>query len=174
MTTQKPSSQTGCAWIENCIEMCTDRSIFVEDQGVRATVLNPKQSPVRKIHYDGCYSTRKGIRQADYILGLPGIVDVIVELKGSDTNLKEAALQVESTLEAWKQDRNAAALIAALIVYGRIEGKKKLPGRVPRAAAVISGLTSRFLKSYRILLIIEENGTRQFRFNDFIQRTHAN
>lgn len=174
MTIQKPPSQSGCAWIENCIEMCTARPIFVEDQGVRATFLNPKREPVRKVHYDGCYSARIGLRQADYILGLPGVVDVIVELKGSDTNLKEAALQVESTLEAWKQDRNAEALIAALIVFGRIEGKKKLPGRVPRTAAVISGLTARFLKSYGVLLIVKENGTQRFRFNDFIRKPHAN
>jgi hypothetical protein len=153
--------------------MCTARSVYVEYRGVRATFLNPSRKNVRKIHYDGCYSKRKDLRQADFILGLPGSVDVIVELKGSDSNLKDAALQVESTLAAWRQDANAEHSIGALIVFGRIEGKKRLPGRAPRAAAVISGLTSEFLKIHNILLVIRENGERQFRFNDFLRKRDA-
>lgn len=134
MNTQKPPSQRGCIWVENCIE------------GVRATFANPHRRQIRKVHYDGCYYTgRDG--QADYILGLPGTVDVIVELKGTDTNFKHAALQVESTLDAWKHDPHSENAVAALIIYGRIEGKKKLPGRVPRASAMIFGLTAQFQKT---------------------------
>lgn len=108
-----------------------------------------------------------------FIVGLLGTVDVIVELKGSDTNLKDAALQVESTLEAWKRDLKRENKIAALIIYGRIEGTKKLPGRLPRAAAVILGLTAEFLKTHNILLLIHENGERQFNFNDFLRKSDA-
>jgi hypothetical protein len=150
--------------------MCTDRTIYVEDRGVRATFLNPRQQQVRKIHYDGCYVPRKHkVKQTDYILGLPGSIDVIVELKGSDASIKDAARQVEDTLYAWRQDKNAAGAVAALIVYGRIEGPKKHPGRVPRTEAVISGLTAEFLKNpkIKILLIVKENGKTQFRFNLF-------
>jgi hypothetical protein len=104
---------------------------------------------------------------------LPKAVDVIIELKGSDTNLKDAALQIEGSLEAWKLDINREATIAALIIYGRIEGKKKLHGRVPRTAAVILGLTAEFLKVRGIRLLIHENGERQFTFNDFIRKNNA-
>lgn len=173
MSTQRPPSQTGCAWVEDCIEICTGRSVFVEDQGVRATFLNSARKEVRKIHYDGCYSDET-VKQADFIVGLPGIIDVIVELKGSDSNLKTAALQVESTLEAWKQDSKRGRAIAALIVYGRIEGAKKLPGRLPRAYAVISGLTAEFLKRHGVLLRIHENGERRFTFNNFLRNSDAN
>jgi hypothetical protein len=148
--------------------MCTGRSVYVEDQGVRATFVNPRRREIRKIHYDGCYSTGNG-RQADFIVGLSGMIDVIIELKGSDTNLKEAAQQVESTLDEWRVDPKREHVIAALIIYGRIEGPKKLPGRLPRAAAVIFGLTAEFLNIHRILLRIHENGERQFTFNDFLR-----
>ena len=168
MTTQKPPSQPGCKWIEECIEVCTGAAVYVEDEGVRATFLNPRRREIRKIHYDGCYAPQRG-RQADYIVGLPGI-DVIVELKGSDTKLKDAAQQVGSTIEDWKQDPKRQNTIAALIVYGRIEGPKKLPGRLPRAAAVILGLTAEFLKTHKILLLIRENGERRFSFNDFLRK----
>ncbi|MGD0938254.1 MAG: hypothetical protein ABR905_00995 [Terracidiphilus sp.] len=172
MSTQRPPSQAGCAWVEECIEMCTGHTVYVEDDGVRATFLNPRGRKIRKVHYDGCYAAKKG-RQADFILGLPRVVDVIIELKGSDTNLKDAASQIESSLESWKRDPKRHATIAALIIYGRIEGKKKLPGRVPRTAAVILGLTAEFLKVRGIRLLIHENGERQFTFNDFLRKNNA-
>jgi hypothetical protein len=172
MNTLRHPSQPGCAWVEECIEICTERTVYVEDEGVRATFLNPKGRKIRKIHYDGCYAAKKE-RQADFILGLPKVVDVIIELKGSDANLKDAALQIESSLEAWKQDSKRHTTIAALIIYGRIEGKKKLPGRVPRTAAVILGLTAEFLKVRGIRLLIHENGERQFTFNDFLEKKNA-
>jgi hypothetical protein len=172
MSTQRPPSQPGCIWAEDCIEICTGRSVYVEDEGVRATFLNPRGRKIRKIHYDGCYAAKKG-RQADFILGLPKVVDVIIELKGSDANLKDAAQQVESTLESWKEDDKSEGAIAALIIYGRIEGKKKLPGRVPRTTAVILGLTAEFLKVRGILLLIHENGDRQFTFGEFLRKNDA-
>ena len=172
MNTQRPPSQPDCNWAENCIEICTGTSVYVEDRGVRATFVNPRRKEIRKIQYDGCYSLRAG-RQADFIVGLRGTIDVIIELKGSDTNLKEAAQQVESTLDAWREDPKRENRIAALIIYGRIEGPKKLPGRLPRAAAVIFGLTAEFLNKRKILLLIHENGEKQFAFSDFLRKSDA-
>jgi hypothetical protein len=162
----KPPSQPGCSWVEECIEECDAPSLFVEDRGVRATFLNPRGRRLRKVHDDGCYGPRD-TRQADFIVGLIGVVDVVVELKQSDTNIKGAADQVEETLDAWRQDGKRAPSVAALIVYGRIEGTKKLPGRLPRAKAVISGIVARFVKR-GTLIVIAENGARQYSFTDFI------
>ena len=162
----KPPSQPGCSWVEDCIEECDAASVYVEEQGVRATFLKPKGRRLRKVHYDGCYAPR-GARQADYIVGLVGVVDVVVELKRSDTNIKGAADQVEETLHAWRQDTKRAPAVAALIVYGCIEGTKKLPGRLPRAKAVISGIVARFVKR-GTLIVIAESGARQYSFTDFL------
>lgn len=167
MNTQRPPSQPGCAWVENCIEVCTDLLVYVEDQGVRATFENPRSRQVRKIHYDGCYCTGSG-KRADYIVGLPDEIDIIIELKGTDTNLKLAGRQVEETLNEWEHDPKSAREIAALIIYGRIEGSKKLPGRVPRTAAAALGLRAAFLRTRGKLLLIHENGKRRFRFSDFV------
>lgn len=166
MSTPGPPSQPGCTWAEECIEICTSRTVYVEDEGVRATFRNPRRKKIRKVHYDGCYSKAPN-PQADFIVGLVGTIDVIVELKGSDSNLKHAAAQIDHTVHAWRQDPKAEKQIAGLIIYGRIEGRKKLPGRVPRAAASISGLTAQFLRAHRALLIIRENGRGQFTFEDF-------
>jgi hypothetical protein len=163
----KPPSQAGCSWVEECVEECDGPSLFVEEEGVRATFQNPRKERLRKVHYDGCYAPT-GAQQADYILGLVNVIDVVVELKKTDTNIRGAADQIESTIHSWRTDQKRAPRIAALIVYGRIEGPKRLPGRIPRAKAVISGVVARFLKR-GTLLLIEETGRRQYNFRDFME-----
>jgi hypothetical protein len=163
----KPPSQDGCSWVEECIEECDGPTLFVEEEGVRATFRNTRRQRLRKVHNDGCYAPAV-LLQADYILGLNGVVDVVVELKGSDTKIKSAADQVESTLLRWRQDAKRAPEVAALIVYGRVEGPKKLPGRIPRAKAVITGVVARFLRR-GTFLIIEETGRKQYSFRDFME-----
>jgi hypothetical protein len=176
MTTPKNPSQPGCEWVEECIEVCDAPSVFVEDRGVRATFLNPRREKIRKITYDDCYCKGVQEKQADYIIGKIGIIDIIVELKGTDTNLKGgrgAGLQVEYTLEAWKQDKNKAPKVAALIIFGRIEGRKKRPGRRPRASAAKESVERDFLRRHKVLLLVHENGEKQFRFNDFLHKPLA-
>lgn len=173
MTTPKPPSQPGCQWAEECIEICNSTSVFVEERGVRATFLNPQIEIIRKIHYDGCYNKTPGTRQSDFIVGKPNQIDVIVELKGSDTNLKKAALQVECTLLAWREDPNRCGRIAGLIIFGCIQGKKKRPGRRPKAESMVQAVRLDFLRRNKTLLLIHENGERQFTFNDFLRKSNA-
>jgi hypothetical protein len=161
-----------------CIELCAEGKTFVEENGVRATFLKPRRKAVRKIRYDRCYCERRDTKQADYIIGVVGLVDVITELKGSDTNLKgsdgrSAANQVESTLIDWRNDPLAARRIAALIVYGRIEGKKKGAGRRPRARSTVQSLEAYFLRKFEVLLLVRESGEVHFKFSDFLPRSSA-
>ena len=81
MTKPRPPSQPGCKWIERCIESCDDPAVFVEENGVRATFANPRRRRIRKVYYDGCYWTNRGELKADYIVGLPSVLDVIVNSK---------------------------------------------------------------------------------------------
>jgi hypothetical protein len=176
MTTQKPPSQPGCEWVEECIELCTAASIYIEEQGVAATFLNPRRRRVRKVHYDGCYNKVAGIYKADYILSLPGVVDVVIELKGSHTNLKHALEQVVSTLEDWQVDPNCGARPAALIVYGAIQTRDGLPRRRPNANSSIQAVGADFRRRFkgRFILLVRESGSEQFRFNDFLRKSSAN
>jgi hypothetical protein len=174
MTIQKPPSQPECEWVEECIESCDATSVYVVERGVGATFLNSRRKKIRKIHYDGCYNKTPGVKQADYIVGMPDVLDVIVELKGSDTNIKEAYFQVESTLEAWRVNPARYRKIVCLIVYGRIEGKKKLAGRVPRANSMKDSAERQFLGANKALLLVRESGSEQFNFNDFLRKTDAN
>ena len=171
MTTQKPLSQPGCEWIDECVESCDATSVYVVEHGVSATFLNPRRKPIRKIHYDDCYNKSPKVLKADYIVGMPEVVDVIVELKGSD--LKHASAQVESTLEAWQLNPIRFPKIVCLIIFGRIEGKKKKAGRTPRMNSLKESVEREFLRRNKTLLWVRESGMEQFRFNDFLRKQDA-
>jgi hypothetical protein len=171
MTIPKPPSQPGSEWVEECIESCDATSVYVVERGVGATFLNPRRKQIRKIHYDGCYKKTPGVKQADYIVGMPDVVDVIVELKGSD--IKHASAQVVSTLEAWKLNPIRFRKIVCLIVFGRIEGKKKRAGRTPRMNSMRESVERAFLRTNKTLLLVRESGAEQFKFNDFLKKTNA-
>ena|ERR1017187_5678344 len=175
MTIQKTPSQSGCKWVEECIELCDANPVFVDEYGVRATFLNPRRKQIRKIRYDGCYNKNAGV-QADFIVSLPGVVDIVVELKGSHTNLKHALKQVVNTLEDWLLDSKCAAKLAALIVYGAIQTRDELPRRRPKAISSVQAVQWDFRSIFkdRILLFVHESGEKQFRFNDFLRRRDAN
>jgi hypothetical protein len=153
--------------------------LYLDENGISAVFLRLRGHTMRKISYDRCYCTVRERKQADFIIGAQGLIDVIVELKGSDTNLKgsddrSAARQVEATLHDWRKDQNSERRIAALIVFGRIEGKKKGAGRRPRARSAIQTLEVEFLRRLRVLLLVRESGEKQFRFTDFMPRKNGN
>src|ERR1039458_561645 len=160
MTIQRPPSQPGCKWVEKCIESCNARSVFVEENGVRAAFANPRRREIRKIHYDCCYCKTREELKADYILGLPNTLDVIVELKGSD--LRHARDQVEMTLDRWKVDPLRFQKIACLIIYGGLEGKERKAGRIPCINSTIQSLERDFLRRKKTLLLIRESSSAQF------------
>jgi|HubBroStandDraft_1064217.scaffolds.fasta_scaffold228978_2 hypothetical protein len=176
MTIPKRPSQPGCESADECIEICEGASVYVEERGIRATFLNPRHERIRKIAYDGCYCKEEHVKQADFIVGLIDSLDVIVELKGTDANLRGgrgADRQVEYTLHAWQRDSQRAPRIAALIIFGKIEGKRKRPGRRPRANAAKEAVERDFLRRHKILLLVHENGEKQFRFTDFMRGSNA-
>ena len=171
MTTQKPPSQQGCVWLEECVELCDADPIFVDEQGVRATFQNPRRKKIRKIHYDRCLDTEAGITKADYIVSLAGVVDIIVELKGSHTNLSHALEQVENTLERWQNHPMKSAKPAALIVFGVIYTRDDLPRRRPKALATIQSIKGDFRRRFegKYRLLVHESGEKKFKFDDFLR-----
>jgi hypothetical protein len=158
--------------VEECIEFCDAASVYVEEHGVEATFQNPRRRQIRKIHYDGCNNKTRTDLKADYIVGLSGVVDVIIELKGSD--LTHASAQVDRTLEAWKLNPIRFPKIVCLIVFGRIEGKKKRVGRTPRTNSMRESIERAFLRTNKTLLWVRESGSAQFKFNDFLRKNDAN
>jgi hypothetical protein len=88
-----------------CIESLRHTKIKVHDKGtnVSAVFLNPGKRIVERIRVDGCLAPTQQV-SADFLVSMPGIVDVIVELKG--TGLRRAFEQVEATIDFLNQRKS--------------------------------------------------------------------
>lgn len=172
MTTRKPPRQPENAAASSCIEACTEHPVYIEENGVRASFSNPRAKAIRKITYDNCFNKRANELKADYILGVPKTLDVIVELKGSD--LKHACMQAERTLERWKTEPIRFARIVCLIVYGRLEGSQRRAGRIPRMNSSNGAKERDFLYRNGTLLLIRESSSKLFKFDKTLGSADAN
>jgi hypothetical protein len=157
MTRQKPRNKSESTRAEECVKYSNETSLHISEQGVGATFLNPRRKQLRKIRYDGCYNGTSRSRQADYIIGMAQVVDVIVELKGSD--LKRAVTQVEETLEAWEANLIRFPNIVCLIVYGHT---------FPRMNSRLGVIEREFLLAHKTLLWVRESGSEKFKFNKLL------
>ncbi len=88
-----------------CIESLHHSKIKVHDKGtnVSAVFLNPEKRTVERIRVDGCLAP-VGQTAVDFLVSMPNVVDVIVELKGTD--LRRAFEQVEATIEFLQRRKN--------------------------------------------------------------------
>ena len=166
MRTQRPPSQRGCERLENCVEFCDADPVFVEENGVRVNFARPRRRRVRKIEYDDCYDKEPNRWKADFIVGLVDVVDVIVELKGSDR--KHACEQVESTLEKWRNNPLRYPKIVCFVAYGRLEGKERKAGRIPKMTSRNESLELDFLRRNRTLLWVRESNAHHYTFAELL------
>jgi hypothetical protein len=137
------------------IEELTDSIIAVKENDRHAHFQNPQRAAIRRIFVDGGLIT-EGIR-ADYIISKPAIVDVIVELKGSDTG--RAMEQIQATRPIWARHELAGPSVGALIVRGH--------GVHPKHLASIQRWKDKMRKHDGIVLIVETRN-REYGFDEFI------
>jgi hypothetical protein len=103
-----------------------------------------------------CWIAASDVLKADYIVSKPGIVDVIVELKGQDTD--HAAKQILSTLAKWKLAPPFSASFGGLIVFTRS----------PEKSATNSDLKARLLKKHGLWLEMDKNNHPAYPFEKFL------
>ena len=105
---------------------------------------------------DGCLIPA-GQRAADFVVSLPKIVDVIIELKGGD--VAHAVTQIESTRTFWRAhtDYEKEQIIGAWIVCTEY----------PKASLKIGRYRESFRSRGGILLISTHNGEKRA-FSDFL------
>jgi len=142
----------------DCIDEVRHPKIKVHDPGtgMSAILLNAQKERVRRIRMDGCLAP-VGKRAADFVVSLPKIVDVIVELKGGDVS--HAVTQVESTRTFWQSH--------AEYEQGQIIGAWIVCTEYPRASLKIGRYRESFREDGGILLISTHNGEERA-FSDFV------
>ncbi|HEX4029627.1 MAG TPA: hypothetical protein VHX20_04645 [Terracidiphilus sp.] len=111
-----------------CFDPRTDSKVKTpEENGKSVIFLNSQGATVLLVHADRyCRKGRsdctdcffeKDQKVADYIVSKPGIVDVIVELKGTD--VMAAVEQIEATIRTWNVHERCTGKIGALIVSSK-------------------------------------------------------
>lgn len=139
---------------EDCVETVRDSKPKVEENGRKAVFLNAERASIKKVKVDDCLVTGDGLR-ADYIVSKPGIIDVIVELKGKD--LHHARDQILATLPVWRTHPPFSAKIAGLIVCTRS----------PLSASELQVMKAKILLQHRLWLEVDENGKKEYEFSNF-------
>jgi len=98
----------------------------------------------------------QGIR-ADYIVSHPRVVDVIVELKGSDT--ARGVEQIRATFPVWAKHELAGKVFGALIV--------RTQGIHPKHQANIQRWITQMEMRHSIVLLVETRN-REYNFEEFL------
>jgi hypothetical protein len=139
------------------VEELTARLISVHENRRSAHFQNPDHVLIRRILIDGGLITQ-GVR-ADYVVSNPQVVDVIIELKGSDT--ARGIEQIRATYPVWAKHELAGKVIGALIVRGQ--------GVRPKHQANIQRWIAQMEARHGMVLRIETRN-REYRFDEFLPR----
>ncbi len=160
MARRRPRKRVAPTPVNECIEFSNEPSLHVSEKGIGATFVNRRRRELRKIRYDGCYCRVAGEGRADFIIGFDRLIDVILELKGSD--LKHALVQVTDTLGRWREDAIHYPRIVCLIVFGHT---------FPRMSSKLGVLEREFLDEHNTLLWIRESAAERFSFRKLSGRS---
>jgi len=120
-----------------------------------ASFRKPHGDEVFIVNVDGGLITTG--ERADYIIAHAKIVDVIVELKGSDTS--KAIRQIRATRPVWMRDELAGEKLGALVVRGQ--------GIHPKTAASVVRWQREFRKTFKMKLVMETHN-RSYEFAEFL------
>jgi hypothetical protein len=143
-----------------CIETIHHSKIKATDKGTgRAIILlNPAKEKARRIRVDHCLAPHE-TKAADFIISMPNVVDVIIELKKGD--VAHATEQIESTWNFWRGH--------AEHVTGQPIGAWILCSEYPRASLKVNRYRESFRTRGAVLLISTHNGEERS-FVEFLPR----
>lgn len=127
----------------------------VSEKKRSASFRRPHGEEVLIIQVDGGLITEG--ERADYVVSHTRIIDVIIELKGSDTS--KAIRQIRATRPVWLCHELAGKRLGALIVRGQ--------GIHPKVSASIDRWQREFRKTFKMKLLIETRN-RNYEFAEFL------
>ena len=143
--------------LPNYVSSNSGEWIVVKENRKSARFRNPSKglAAILTVRVDGGM-IQSGAR-ADFIVAHPELVDIIVELKGSDVG--KAIQQIRATLPLWRQHRLAGKTHAALIVRGQ--------GVHLKATLKTETLAKKFREEFKMKLLIETRN-RNYEFAEFL------
>lgn len=147
--------------LPNFIQVPKGKWIVVEERKRRARFRRPDAEDILLVRIDGGLITEG--ERADFVVAHPKIIDVIVELKGSD--VAKAIHQIRATRPVWSGCEWSGEKSAALVVRGK--------GIHPRLSTHIERWKREFRKTYRMKLLVETSN-RDYEFSEFLLAKGSN
>ena len=129
--------------------------IVVVEKRRSARFRNPDSNEILVVRVDGGLIPEG--ERADYVVAHPRVVDVIVELKGSDVS--KAIQQIRTTQPVWACCEWAGRKHAALIVRGK--------GIHPKLLTRFERWQREFRKTFQLKLLIQTQN-RDYEFGEFL------
>jgi hypothetical protein len=96
--------------------------------------------------------------KADYIVSKPEVVDVVVEIKGS--NIGHAVMQILSTAKQWRSASASTKMLGGLVIFTRS----------PESSASLANRKKTLRDKHRIHLEASKSGKTEYRFETFLGR----
>jgi hypothetical protein len=140
--------------LKGCTEDLNDSKITVKRDGRRATFDNSGRATIKRVDLD-CWIQSADSVKADFIVAKPGVVDIIVELKGRD--IAHAVEQIVATLVTWRKVPPLSTRIGGLIVFTRC----------PMRAAEIGDAKKRLLVKHGLWMEMDKDQKTEYRFETF-------
>lgn len=137
------------------VEVLKREWVVVAENRRSARFHNPDGKDLYKVLVDGGMITEG--ERADYILAHRKVVDIVVELKGSDVS--KAISQIRATLPVWRKSEWAGKTHGALVVRGK--------GLHPRETARNEQRKRVFRGTLHMKLVIETSN-RDYEFSEFL------
>jgi hypothetical protein len=141
--------------LASCTRTKTGSKIKVEAHDRKAVFDNSARAEIKIVNLD-CRLAGDTSPKADHIVSKPGVVDIVVELKGKD--IDHALEQILATYAKWKIVPPISKQIGGLVVFSRS----------PDRSAGLEDKKKRFLQTYGIWLEMNKNNQTEYRFETFI------
>jgi hypothetical protein len=141
--------------LPNYVQIEMGEWVVVRERGRHARFHNPSGEAVVKVRADGGLITEG--ERADYVVAHPEVVDVIIELKGSDVS--KAITQIRATLPVWRRCEWAGRKHGALVVRGK--------GIHPKLLAQFERWQREFRKTLHMRLLIKTSNL-DYEFEQFL------
>jgi hypothetical protein len=116
--------------------------------------VNSERAAIHKVDID-CWLPSTDDAKADFLLCKPGVVDVIIELKGKD--IDHGVKQILATHAVWKRIPSCSAKIGGLIVFTRS----------PIRSTMLDNMKAKLLAKHKIWLDMGKSGLKEYKFETF-------
>jgi len=139
---------------EHCLSETSGTKVKVEANARRAIFDNADNATIQIIDVDCWMQGSKGLK-ADYLVLKSQMVDVVVELKGSD--IRHAIRQIVATSEQWRNATLSKEMMGGLVIFTHS----------PETSASLANKKKTLRNKNKIHLEVDKNGRTEYRFETF-------